>query len=96
MSDLSKRLRADRYNSTLDLQKAAYQPGNNSSAEARARETQNVDMNAEDGVMRIFWPLETLKPNISGTLVGWQNSNSDIFVVAILENAQVFYNSPYS
>ncbi|KAF8253691.1 Gpi1-domain-containing protein [Wilcoxina mikolae CBS 423.85] len=39
---------------------------------------------SEDVLMRIFWPLNFPRNGQSGLLVGWRNSKTDIFVVAIV------------
>ena len=39
--------------------------------------------------MRIFWPLDTPRSDSFGVIVGWKNSESDLFVVTILENVEV-------
>ncbi|KAK2628929.1 hypothetical protein QTJ16_002032 [Diplocarpon rosae] len=43
-------------------------------------------MPEHDGLMRIFWPLDTPKSGTPGVIIGWRNSGLDIFVVAILED----------
>lgn len=39
--------------------------------------------------MRIFWPTDTRRSELSGVVVGWRNSLLDVFVVAILEEVDV-------
>ena len=46
-------------------------------------------MVAQDGLLRIFWPSDAPKTDRPGTIVGWRNSNLDVFVVAILQDAEV-------
>jgi len=46
-------------------------------------------MSTQHGLIRIFWPSGDYKSDVPGILVGWRNSVSDIFVAAILEDAQV-------
>lgn len=41
-----------------------------------------------NGLMRIFWPLDIPKTIAPGVLVGWRNSELDVFVVAILEDVE--------
>ncbi|KAF2084561.1 N-acetylglucosaminyl transferase component Gpi1 [Saccharata proteae CBS 121410] len=67
----------------------------------------NVDMVTNNGLMRIFWPSDTPKTPSSGVLVGWRNSEFDIFVVTVLQDIEprrvdnalrvgtLFRNSPY-
>ncbi|KAI9809651.1 MAG: hypothetical protein M1825_000083 [Sarcosagium campestre] len=43
-------------------------------------------MGEGDGLMRIFWPLDTSRSSCPGVIVGWRNSESDFFVLGILEN----------
>ena len=42
----------------------------------------------EDGLLRIFWPLEKRREEEPGVLVGWFNTRTDIFVVSILYGCQ--------
>ncbi|KAI9773433.1 MAG: phosphatidylinositol N-acetylglucosaminyltransferase subunit gpi1 [Geoglossum simile] len=65
-------------------------------------------MVANNGLMRIFWPLDAIRTESSGTIVGWRNSDLDLFVVAILEDVEarnvenalrigiLFRNAPHS
>lgn len=46
-------------------------------------------MVTQDGLVRIFWPSEAIKPGAAGVLVGWRNSDSDITVAAILLDVEV-------
>ena len=41
------------------------------------------------GVLRIFWPLDTLRTRSPGVIVGWRNSESDLFVVTVLQDVEV-------
>lgn len=43
----------------------------------------------QDGLMRIFWPLDAPRTESPGIIVGWRNSGLDILVVAILEDVDV-------
>ena len=43
----------------------------------------------QDGLMRVFWPLDIPRSDHSGIIVGWRNSGLDLFVVAILEDVDV-------
>jgi phosphatidylinositol glycan class Q protein len=42
-----------------------------------------------DGLMRIFWPVDIPRTDSHGVIVGWKNSDLDILVVAILEDVEV-------
>ena len=46
-------------------------------------------MPEQDGLMRIFWPLDIPKTDRPGVIVGWRNSDLDVFVVAILKEVNV-------
>lgn len=48
-------------------------------------------MVANDGVTRIFWPLEPVKYGSAGVLIGWENAESDLFVASILQDAVVSF-----
>lgn len=41
------------------------------------------------GVLRIFWPLDTQRTKQQGVIVGWRNSDSDLFVVTVLQDVEV-------
>lgn len=47
------------------------------------------DMIEHDGLMRVFWPTDVPKSDRPGVVVGWRNSNLDVFVVAILDDVDV-------
>lgn len=40
-------------------------------------------------VLRIFWPLDTPRTRRQGVIVGWRNSESDLFVVTVLQDVEV-------
>ena len=42
-----------------------------------------------DGLMRVFWPTDIHKSDRPGVVVGWRNSNLDVFVVAVLDDVDV-------
>lgn len=44
---------------------------------------------AEDALVRVFWPLDYTGFVGEGVLVGWRNSELDVFVVAILPGLSV-------
>ncbi|KAF2459497.1 N-acetylglucosaminyl transferase component-domain-containing protein [Lineolata rhizophorae] len=65
-------------------------------------------MVTNNGLLRIFWPSDVSRSNDSrGVLVGWRNSELDIFVVAVLQDVEsrsvdnalrvgtLFRNSPH-
>jgi phosphatidylinositol N-acetylglucosaminyltransferase subunit Q len=39
-----------------------------------------------DGLMRVFWPTDVPKSDRPGVVVGWRNSNLDVFVVTVLDD----------
>lgn len=41
--------------------------------------------------MRIFWPVDIARSEHPGVVVGWKNSPLDVFVVAVLEDADVHH-----
>jgi phosphatidylinositol glycan class Q protein len=41
------------------------------------------------GLMRVFWPSDAPTSSLPGVLVGFQNSESDLFVVGILQEVEV-------
>lgn len=46
-------------------------------------------MPERDGLMRVFWPVDLLRTDSPGIIVGWRNSELDVFVLAILEGVEV-------
>lgn len=46
-------------------------------------------MPEHNGLMRIFWPLDIPRTDAPGVIVGWRNSEHDLFVVSILEHVDV-------
>lgn len=49
-------------------------------------------MVAANGLLRIFWPSDAPRIKKQGTIVGWRNSELDIFVISILEDVEVEHN----
>lgn len=45
-------------------------------------------MVAQDGLMRVFWPLELVNDDKPGVLVGWRNSDTDFMVASVLPEVQ--------
>ena len=41
------------------------------------------------GLIRIFWPLDIPRTEAPGVIVGWKNSDSDFFVLNVLEHVEV-------
>lgn len=42
-----------------------------------------------NGVLRIFWPLDAVYSKDRGVIVGWRNSETDLVVVAVLQDVEV-------
>lgn len=42
-----------------------------------------------NGLLRIFWPSDSPRSKVGGTILGWRNSDLDIFVVSILQDVEV-------
>ncbi|KAK2873726.1 hypothetical protein FQN49_002124 [Arthroderma sp. PD_2] len=41
-----------------------------------------------DGLLRVFWPYEVELSDAPGVIVGWRNSEFDLFVVSVLEHVE--------
>ncbi|KAE8146451.1 N-acetylglucosaminyl transferase component-domain-containing protein [Aspergillus avenaceus] len=60
-----------------------------------------------DGLLRVFWPYDLPRSSSQGVIVGWKNSELDLFVLAVLEDVEprnvdnalragiLFRNSPH-
>ncbi|KAF1956586.1 Gpi1-domain-containing protein [Byssothecium circinans] len=48
-------------------------------------------MVTRNGLMRVFWPSDAPNGEVAGVLVGFQNSELDVTVVAILQHVQVHH-----
>ena len=46
-------------------------------------------MVTNNGLLRIFWPHGLPRTTTPGVIVGWRNSDYDLFVVTILEDVEV-------
>jgi phosphatidylinositol N-acetylglucosaminyltransferase subunit Q len=46
-------------------------------------------MVGSEKLLRIFWPSDTARTSASGVAVGWRNSDYDLFVVTIIQDAEV-------
>lgn len=46
-------------------------------------------MVTNNGLMRIFWPSDAPRETSPGVLVGWRNSELDVFVVSILQDVEL-------
>lgn len=53
-------------------------------------------MPENDGLMRIFWPIDIPRSDLAGVVVGWRNSKLDVFVVAVLEAVDVSVHRTYN
>ncbi|KAL4810371.1 muts domain V-domain-containing protein [Aspergillus unguis] len=64
-------------------------------------------ISALDGLLRVFWPYDLPRSSSPGVIVGWRNSELDLFVLAVLEDVEprnvdnalragiLFRNSPH-
>ena len=41
------------------------------------------------GLLRLFWPSDTPHTGKPGTVVGWRNSELDVFVVSVVQDIEV-------
>ncbi|EFQ86504.1 hypothetical protein PTT_18244 [Pyrenophora teres f. teres 0-1] len=46
-------------------------------------------MVTHNGLMRVFWPSDAPRDSVPGVLVGFRNSHSDVFVVAVLQEVEL-------
>lgn len=46
-------------------------------------------MVAANGLLRVFWPSDAPRNRKKGIIVGWRNSDLDIFVVSIFQDVEV-------
>jgi phosphatidylinositol glycan class Q protein len=49
-------------------------------------------MVTSNGLLRIFWPNGLPRTPTPGVIVGWRNSDYDLFVVTVLEDVEVGYS----
>lgn len=42
-----------------------------------------------DGLLRVFWPYDLPRSSSTGVIVGWRNSELDLFVLTVLEDVEV-------
>ena len=43
----------------------------------------------KDGLLRIFWPNNLTRSTTPGVIIGWRNSESDLFVITVLEDVEI-------
>ncbi|PYI13979.1 hypothetical protein BO99DRAFT_426670 [Aspergillus violaceofuscus CBS 115571] len=70
-------------------------------------ESLNDNMLMSDGLLRVFWPYDLPRSSSPGVIVGWRNSELDLFVLTVLEGVEprnvdnalragiLFRNSPH-
>jgi phosphatidylinositol glycan class Q protein len=46
-------------------------------------------MVAHNALTRVLWPSDAPRTSLPGVLVGFRNSETDVFVVAVLEEVEV-------
>jgi hypothetical protein len=42
-----------------------------------------------DGLLRVFWPNDIPRSSSPGVIIGWRNSDLDLFVITVLEDVEV-------
>jgi phosphatidylinositol glycan class Q protein len=42
-----------------------------------------------DALLRVFWPYDLPRSSSPGVIVGWRNSELDLFVLTVLEDVEV-------
>lgn len=63
---------------------------NSCAAEARSKGPEKDDnMLMSDGLLRVFWPYDLPRSSSPGVIVGWRNSELDLFVLTVLEDVEV-------
>jgi len=45
-----------------------------------------------NGLMRVFWPSDAPGGSNPGVLIGWRNSEYDVFVIAVLQDVEVGFS----
>ncbi|CRG85255.1 phosphatidylinositol glycan, class Q [Talaromyces islandicus] len=55
---------------------------------AREELRHNVNMLVGDGLLRVFWPNDLPRSSSPGVIVGWRNSDHDLFVITVLEHVE--------
>jgi phosphatidylinositol glycan class Q protein len=90
LGDLERFLHILTFNSILGQLIVAFLP-ESSSGDADPSKLHDNDSIMVDGngLLRIFWPSDTPRTTGSGTIIGWRNSESDIFVVSVLQDVEV-------
>lgn len=81
---------------------------NSSVAEAHFESlVEDDNMLMSDGLLRVFWPYDLPRSSSPGVIVGWRNSELDLFVLTVLEGVEprnvdnalragiLFRNSPH-
>lgn len=69
---------------------SASPPGNSYAAEAPSnRRVEDDNMIMSDGLLRVFWPYDLPRSSSTGVIVGWRNSELDLFVLTVLEDVEV-------
>ncbi|KAJ5103698.1 N-acetylglucosaminyl transferase component [Penicillium argentinense] len=68
---------------------------------------QDDNMLMSDGLLRVFWPYDLPRSSSPGVIVGWRNSELDLFILTVLEDVEprnvdnalragiLFRNSPH-
>lgn len=48
---------------------------------------------SHDGMLRVFWPNNLTRTITPGVIVGWRNSDLDLFVITVLEDVEVRFET---
>ena len=68
---------------------------NNSVVEAHFESlVEDDNMLMSDGLLRVFWPYDLPRSSSPGVIVGWRNSELDLFVLTVLEDVEVRSDCP--
>lgn len=79
---------ADSIPSILGQPRTAYLPGNSYGVEVLSELADNDIMVDANRLLRIFWPSDVPRGNTPGVILGWRNSELDLFVVSVLQDVE--------
>lgn len=67
-----------------------FPPENSFAAGAHSEgRVEDDNMLMSDGLLRVFWPYDLPRSSSPGVIVGWRNSELDLFVLTVLEDVEV-------
>ncbi|KAB8218077.1 muts domain V-domain-containing protein [Aspergillus novoparasiticus] len=76
-------------------------------ADEKLQANKDDNMLMSDGLLRVFWPYDLPRSSSQGVIIGWKNSELDLFVLTVLEDVEprnvdnalragiLFRNSPH-